>query len=156
MLSENPEKRIFSISNKWLVLIVVLVAGLRLIVGYILVPLLEPTQTGSVLVPTNNTTNGNNTISPSANVTNVINNNSTQNTNINPSSAQTKISPAEAQNIAATYIQVSGATAGTLSLVKQDNKMVYVVPVIKNGNNVGEIDIDAQTGANLGGAGGAP
>lgn len=51
---------------------------------------------------------------------------------------------------------MSNATAGTPSLVKQDNKMVYVVPVIDNGNNVGEIDIDAQTGANLGGAGGSP
>ena len=58
--------------------------------------------------------------------------------------------------IANGYIQVSTATAGTPSLVNQDNKMVYIVPVMDNGTNVGEIDIDAQTGANLGGAGGSP
>ena len=149
MLSENSENsRGFSISNKWLALIVVLVAVLGLSVGYILIPSIETTQTASVLVSTNNTTANNTTTS--------MVNTSTQNKNNNTSSAQTTISPAEAMKIANTYIQVSNATAGTPSLVKQDNKMVYVVPVIDNGNNVGEIDIDAQTGANLGGAGGSP
>ena len=40
--------------------------------------------------------------------------------------------------------------------MKQDNKMVYIVPIIENGQNVGEITIDAETGENLGGAGGSP
>jgi uncharacterized membrane protein YkoI len=71
-------------------------------------------------------------------------------------STQTQISSAEAQKIASKYIQVSGATAGTPKLMKQDNKMVYIVPIIKNGTNVGEIYIDSITGKNLGGAGGAP
>jgi hypothetical protein len=78
MLSKNPEKSTrFSISNKWLALIVVLVAGLGLTVGYILIPLLEPTQTASVLVSTNNTT-ANNTTTPIANTTtqNITNNTS--------------------------------------------------------------------------------
>ena len=86
-------------------------------------------------------------------------NNSTQNTNSNtPTQTTTKtaISSAEAMKIANTYIEVSNATAGTPSLVTQNNKLVYIVPVIDNGTNVGEIDIDAQTGANLGGAGGSP
>jgi uncharacterized membrane protein YkoI len=69
---------------------------------------------------------------------------------------QTKISSAEAMKIANSYIQVSTAKAGTPALITQDNKLVYIVPVIDNGTNVGEIDIDAQTGANLGGAGGSP
>ena len=66
------------------------------------------------------------------------------------------ISSAEAKKIASKYIEVSGATAGKPTLVKQDSKMVYIVPVIINGKNVGEIDIDAKTGKNIGGAGGSP
>ena len=69
---------------------------------------------------------------------------------------QTEISAADAQKIASTYIEVSNATAGTPELVNQSGRLVYIVPVVSNGSNVGEIDIDAQTGQNLGGAGGAP
>lgn len=103
----------------------------------------------------NNTTNNSTTLGTQ---TQQINN-STQNTNSNtPTQTTTKtaISSAEAMKIANTYIEVSNATAGTPSLVTQNYKLVYVVPVIDNGTNVGEIDIDAQTGANLGGAGGSP
>ena len=50
---------ISSISNKWLAVITILVAGLGLTVGYMLIPFLEPTQTASVLVSTNNTTANN-------------------------------------------------------------------------------------------------
>lgn len=91
------------------------------------------TSSGKVIVTVNNTTSNNN------------NNNS-----------QTNISPAEAQKIAKTFIQVSGATAGTPKLVNQDGTLMYIVPVINNNTSVGEIDIDANTGKNLGGAGGAP
>jgi uncharacterized membrane protein YkoI len=101
----------------------------------------------------------NNTTNQGTQPTQQINNATPQNTNSDTktnTNTKTAISSAEAMKIANTYIQVSNATAGTPSLVKQDNKMVYVVPVIDNGNNVGEIDIDAQTGANLGGAGGSP
>ena len=66
------------------------------------------------------------------------------------------ISAAEAKKIAEKYIEEPGASAGTPTLSKQDGKLVYTVPIIMNGENVGEIDIDAQTGENLGGAGGAP
>ena len=65
---------------------------------------------------------------------------------------QVKISPAEAQKIAQKYIEVSNATAGTPTLADG----IYTVPVMINGTNVGEIDIDALTGKNVGGAGGAP
>ena len=54
------------------------------------------------------------------------------------------------------YIKQPGATAGTPELVKQDNKKVYIVPVIYQSRNVGEIDLDAYNGKNIGGAGGAP
>lgn len=67
---------------------------------------------------------------------------------------QTTISAAKAKTIAEKYIEEPGASAGTPTLSKQDGKLVYTVPVILNGENVGEIDIDAQTGKNLGGAGG--
>jgi uncharacterized membrane protein YkoI len=85
-------------------------------------------------------------------------NNTTQNSNSDKSTQTTTkiISSAQAMKIANGYIEVSNATAGTPSLVTEDNKQVYIVPVIENGNTVGEIDIDAQTGKNLGGAGGSP
>lgn len=99
---------------------------------------------------TNNTTQG-------TQQTQQINNATDKNTNSDTSNKnETAISSAEAMKIANNYIEVSTATAGTPSLVKQDNKMVYVVPVMDNGTNVGEIYVDAQTGANLGGAGGSP
>jgi uncharacterized membrane protein YkoI len=79
---------------------------------------------------------------------------STDNTTGN--STQTKISSTEAQKIASQYIEVSTATAGTPTLVSQDNNLVYIVPVLDNGTTVGEITIDAITGENLGGAGGSP
>jgi uncharacterized membrane protein YkoI len=80
----------------------------------------------------------------------------TNTNNTTDNSTNTNITSAKAQKIASKYIAVSGAIAGTPTLTKQDNKLVYIVPVIDNGKNVGEIDIDAQTGENLGGAGGAP
>ncbi len=81
-----------------------------------------------------------------------------KNTTTNTETAQTTyISPAEAQKIAKTYIEVSGATAGTPKLQNQDGTMVYIVPVVdENNKTLGEIDIDAKTGKNIGGAGGAP
>lgn len=78
-------------------------------------------------------------------------NNGTSNT-----SNQIKISPEEAQKIAQKYIEEPGATAGTPTLSKSNGQYVYTVPVINNRVNVGEIEIDAQTGENLGGAGGSP
>lgn len=82
--------------------------------------------------------------------------NSSDNSGTSDTSNQTKISPEEAQKIAQKYIEEPGASAGTPTLSKTDGKYVYTVPVILNGTNVGEIDIDAQTGKNVGGAGGAP
>ena len=99
-------------------------------------------------IPTTNTTHS---MSPMKQTNFIVTKNTTQNNN-----TQINISLAEARNIAATYIQVSGAVAGMPTLVYQSNKLVYIVPVMENGTNVGEIDIDAQTGHNLGGAGGAP
>ena len=66
------------------------------------------------------------------------------------------ISASEAKEIAQKYIEVSTATPGTPKLIKSGETMIYVVPVIDNGQVVGEIEINAQTGENVGGAGGAP
>jgi hypothetical protein len=106
-------------------------------------------------IPTTNTTHSTTNITHLASPVKQTNFIATNNTSHNNTS-QINISIAEARNIAATYIQVSGAVAGIPTLVYQSNKLVYIVPVMENGTNVGEIDIDAQTGHNLGGAGGAP
>ena len=104
--------------------------------------------------PTTNNTTNTTTGTINASVSNTTP--TTTQTATTSNNTQSNISPAEAQKIANTYIQVSDATAGTPKLVNQSGKLVYIVPVITNGTNVGEIDIDAQTGKNLGGAGGAP
>jgi flagellar basal body-associated protein FliL len=138
------------LSKKWLALIIIVVASLGTATGYMIV-LNSHNSPSAPLLSNNNSTNGNNTSSV-GNI--IVNTNSTNNSTQNTSS--TLISASEAQKIANTYIQVSDATAGTPKLVNQSGKLVYIVPVITNGTNVGEIDIDAQTGANLGGAGGVP
>ena len=100
--------------------------------------------------PTQNITN-NNTTTPNNTTTTTVATNNSQNTE----SSQNLISSAEAQSIAQTYIIQPNAKAGTPILKEIDGEQIYTVPVILNGNNVGEIDIDAQTGKNVGGAGGA-
>lgn len=81
---------------------------------------------------------------------------SNQNTSVNntQNSTSAAITPSEAKKTAEKYIEEPGATSGTPMLINTDGKSTYVVPVILNGNQVGEILIDAQTGENMGGAGG--
>jgi cytoskeletal protein RodZ len=67
-----------------------------------------------------------------------------------------KVSSSEAKKIAEGYIQQEGAIAGTPVIKSIGGKKVYVVPVKMNGETVGEIYIDPNTGKNVGGAGGAP
>lgn len=67
-----------------------------------------------------------------------------------------KISPSQAKSIAQKSIAEQGATTGTPKIITIKGKKTYVVPVITNGKTSGEIWIDAQTGENVGGAGGAP
>ncbi|MGZ7115825.1 MAG: PepSY domain-containing protein [Methanobacterium sp.] len=67
-----------------------------------------------------------------------------------------KISATQAKSIAAKSISISGATAGTPKLSTINGKKVYIVPIVNNGKTAGEIWVDAQTGENIGGAGGAP
>ena len=67
-----------------------------------------------------------------------------------------KISSAQAKIIASKYIDQQGASAGTPKLTTINGNKVYVVPIIYNGKTAGEIWVDAQTGENVGGAGGAP
>jgi uncharacterized membrane protein YkoI len=95
--------------------------------------------------------NGNST-SNSGNLEKQQNNNDNSNSN----TETTGISASKAQEIAQKYIEEPGAKAGTPKLSNSSSKKVYIVPVMLNGEQVGEIEIDAQTGENLGGAGGAP
>ncbi len=67
-----------------------------------------------------------------------------------------KITSSQAKSIAQKSIEQPGATAGTPKLTTMNGTKVYVVPVIYNGKTAGEIWIDAKTGENIGGAGGAP
>ena len=83
-------------------------------------------------------------------------NSASNNNKASDNTTKPKITSAEAQKIAQKYIDVDGATAGTPKLIKTDGQYIYAVPVINNGTNVGEIDINAITGKNVGGAGGAP
>jgi len=101
--------------------------------------------------PAQNITNNNTTTPNNTTTTTTVATNNSQNTE----SSQNLISSAEAQSIAQTYIIQPNAQAGTPILKEINGEQIYTVPVILNGNNVGEIDIDAQTGKNVGGAGGA-
>jgi len=83
-------------------------------------------------------------------------NNSVSNNKGTDNTAKLNITSAKAKETAQKYIDVQGATAGTPKLIKTNGQYIYVVPVIDNGTNVGEIDIDATSGDNVGGAGGAP
>ncbi len=68
-----------------------------------------------------------------------------------------KISSDEAKSIVQTkYIEQQGAIAGTPKLITNDGNPYYTVPIYIDGEKQGEIWIDAQTGENIGGAGGAP
>lgn len=70
----------------------------------------------------------------------------------NSSAANVKITSDEAKNIAKKYLNKSGATLGE-PLLKTEGDKVYIIPIIVNGNNAGEILIDAQTGENKGAIG---
>jgi cytoskeletal protein RodZ len=70
---------------------------------------------------TKNSTNTINSTSPEKVNVNVI-----KNTTSNTDKTQSTISPAKAQEIAKTYIEVSGATPGSPELVTQEGKKVYM------------------------------
>lgn len=82
--------------------------------------------------------------------------NSTNASNGTKGGVKIKISPSEAQKIAETYVKQPGAKVGIPQLDEVDGQMVYTVPIMINGSNVGQININAVTGKNMGGAGGAP
>jgi len=90
----------------------------------------------------------------SDNGTTPTNNEASQSNASENSSGQNMISAQEAQDIALQYIEEPNATAGTPRLVDEDGKKIYIVPVIMKGDTVGQIEIDAYTGKNVGGAGG--
>ncbi|HNR25398.1 MAG TPA: PepSY domain-containing protein [Methanobacteriaceae archaeon] len=87
------------------------------------------------------------------NKNNTTNNNSNLNQN---TTSHTNITATQAQELAKKYIEQEGASAGTPQLTSINGKPVYIVPIIYKGKAVGQIEIDATTGQNIGGAGGAP
>lgn len=105
-----------------------------------------------IVVVSGCTDNKNNTQNNTQNISNQTpNNNSTTNsTNSSIKSAE------EAKVIAQKYVDEPGVTAGTPVLNTVNGRQIYVVPLYKNGQAVGEIELDAKTGENLGGAGGTP
>jgi uncharacterized membrane protein YkoI len=88
--------------------------------------------------------------------TNNISNQTHNNTNNTTKNTSNIMSAEEAKAIAMQYVEEPGVTAGTPILDTINGRQVYVVPLYQNGKMVGEIEIDAVTGENLGGAGGAP
>ncbi len=80
--------------------------------------------------------------------------NNTTNSSNKTKNIKNIISPAEAQEIAGKFIKEPGATAGIPKWDESNDEMVYIVPVVINGTNVGEIIINALTGENMGGGGG--
>lgn len=82
--------------------------------------------------------------------------NSSNSSNGTKGSVRIKISPSKAQKIAETYVKEPEAKVGIPQLNEVDGQMVYTVPIQINGTTVGEITINALTGENMGGAGGAP
>jgi len=109
-------------------------------------------STNDLTVPLKKTTNANNTLASTGN--SIENSNLTNQASSDPSNA--KVSASEAKSIADKYILEPGAYSGSPQNVDIAGKNTYVVPVKSNGKTVGEIDIDPQTGKNVGGAGGAP
>ena len=87
-------------------------------------------------------------------ITTFTTNDTAQDNDTQNNSGKTMINATEAQNIAKTFIEEENATAGSPHLIEIDGQMIYVVPVIMDGNTVGQIEIDAYTGKNVGGAGG--
>jgi hypothetical protein len=105
-------------------------------------------------IPLNNTKN-----TSTSNVNSKENSNPTKSDNSNQVSTDppnAKISTSQAEAIATKYILEPGTITGSAQNVDIGGKNTYVVPVKSNGKTVGEIDIDPQTGKNVGGAGGAP
>jgi len=72
------------------------------------------------------------------------------------SGSSVKVTSAQAKIYAQTSIQESSASAGTPKLMTLDGKQVYNVPIIVDSKSVGYVFVDAQTGAIIEGAGGAP
>ena len=62
----------------------------------------------------------------------------------------------KSRTIAIKYIKEPNAVAGKPERYDIGGKCTDVVPVLLKGKRVGEINIDPQTGKNVGGAGGAP
>jgi uncharacterized membrane protein YkoI len=59
----------------------------------------------------------------------------------------------KAEEIASKYIEENGAVPGIPRLKEIEDALIYIVPVVVNGDIKGEIYIHSETGENLGGAG---
>jgi len=70
--------------------------------------------------------------------------------------SKSNVKTSDSQSIAQKYIEEPNAVAGKPERYNIGGKPTDVVPVLIDGKRVGEIDIDPETGKNVGGAGGAP
>jgi uncharacterized membrane protein YkoI len=114
-----------------------------------------PNQLTSLISPLMNTPTGNNNIKTNhIPLKNSEKKTMTKTNMVNHLSEPSVISTLDAKEIASKYIEQTGATPGAPKLVTQDGKKVYIVPVVEKTKNVGEIDLDAHNGSNIGGAGG--
>jgi len=107
-------------------------------------------------VPNQNTFNTKNASISNSNSKENSNPTKLDNSNQATDPSNAKISTSQAESIATKYILEPGAYTGSAQNVDIGGKNTYVVPVQSKGKTVGEIDIDPQTGENVGGAGGAP
>lgn len=144
-----------SISNKWLALIVVLVAGLGLAVGYISISFLESSQTTPALISTNNSNNGNNHTISVSNISTQknITNSGLFNGNDSPEAASA------ADNIALNWVKTHDDPQGLPVTIDNPNRpggptdfethgpneMVYMVG-IDVGNQIHFVEVSASNG----------
>ena len=147
------------------ILCIVLVVGIGITAGMVLN---KNTNNESSIVGNNSTGNMSSQNITDNNVNNVSEvTKSNSNSEANKTSSdniQTQLTPetsklisaSRAKSIAQGYINQPGARAATPTLSTVDGGKVYVVPVIYDSKQVGEIWINAQTGAIVGGSGGNP
>jgi uncharacterized membrane protein YkoI len=160
--NQDQKNRGMKMLKKTIMAIFILVAISTIIIGVYAVSVnkdssgnMVPNQLISLGSPLINTPTGNNNIKTNHISLKVPEKETTTKINIvNHISKSSIISTLEAQKIASKYIEQTGATPGSPKLVTQDGKKVYIVPVVEKTKNVGEIDLDAHNGSNLGGAGG--
>lgn len=134
--SRNSNKKTF-LDEKWLAVIIILLVGLGVAVGYII--FLNGQIAQSTPLVSNNSTAGNNTTTPVENITNPK-----KVTNTTPSSNSTNVGITAHQ---ANEIIIEAGAPPHLTLHSQlQGGSYYITAHDYNGNLVGTAYVDAQTG----------